>query len=58
MAVVKVEKKLTTPWAPSRGWPVTDRGGRASLLPCTPAGGWVVMMMMKFFFKRAGGGGV
>ena len=22
----------------SRGWPVTDRGGRASLLPYTPAG--------------------
>ena len=24
--------------APSRGWPVTDRGGGASLLPYTPAG--------------------
>ena len=23
---------------PDRGWPVTGRGGGASLLPCTPAG--------------------
>ena len=27
-----------TAGAPSRGWPVTDRGGGASLLPCKPAG--------------------
>ena len=28
----------TTDGASSRGWPVTDRGGGASLLPSTPAG--------------------
>ena len=31
-------KKETTAGAPSRGWPETDRGGRASLLPNMPAG--------------------
>ena len=31
-------RRWTTAGAPSRGWPVTDRGGGASLLPYTPAG--------------------
>ena len=32
-------KNMNQAGAPSRGWPVTDRGGGASLLPCTLAGG-------------------
>ena len=31
-------RRWTTPEAPSRGWPMTDRDGRASLLPYMPAG--------------------
>ena len=32
-------RRWTTAGAPSGGWPVTDRGGGASLLPHTTAGG-------------------
>ena len=31
-------RRWSTAGSPSRGWPVTDRGGRASLLPYMPAG--------------------